>query len=633
MTYTFKLARRLAVSRHLAMLSLLVLLAACSGDSTAPDTKPVSTTSDLAPLQVSPRSITIEASQRVQFRGQIQDSTGAPIATRVTWEATGGTIDSTGTFWSSDPGTYRIIARRRWDSPVDISQPRHPSRKDIDAWRAGRHRPGSTDTSIVQVVPFSPKLKRLAISPKPITIKAGSKHSFNVTGYVSNDSTVPVGVAWTATGGNIDPAGGYTAGTAAGKFWVIASNTTGTLADTAAVTIAFSGSRQGRSLQLASVVLTPAQKTLATGTNLQYQVYGRTKGGDSVAVAVAFSATGGTITSGGLFTAGSKAGTFKVIARDSVTSLADTAQLTVTVPTAPSSSTPPPTTTTPTTGVAGGIPFGPFNLLDAIQTSSYGSTGPFTMSMDPYTATNIVTRINDARARGMRLMIAMTSGKHANYRTDGVFDITKWQAKMDTYNTPEIKRAIAAGVADGTIIGNEVMDEPQNTTPDNTWGPAGTMTKARVDGLCAYVKNMFPTLPAGVTHDHNAFEPQNSYYVCDYILSQYRWSKTKGDIAAFRDGGLALAARDHIGIAFSLNIIDGGQPSDPCPAGAGTRLGLCRMTPTEIRNWGMALGQAGCALTMWHYDASFMANSDYVRTFRDIRDKLAGTPGKACRRS
>jgi hypothetical protein len=637
MTYTFKLARRLAVSRHLAMLSLLVLLAACSGDSTAPDTKPVSSSSDLAPLQVLPRSITIEASQRVQFRGQVQDSTGAMIATQVAWEATGGTIDSTGTFWSSNPGTYRIIARRRWNSPVDISQPRHASRKAIDAWRAGRYRPGSTDTSIVQVVPFSPKLQRLAISPKPITMDAGAKHSFSVTGYSSNDSTVPVGVTWTATGGDIDPSGAYTAGTTSGKFWVIASNTTGTLADTAAVTVAaFSGSRNGKSARLASVVLSPAQKTLLTGTNLQYQVYGRTKGGDSVTVAVAFSATGGTITSNGLFTAGSKTGTFKVIARDSVSSLADTAQVTVTAPTAPSTSPTAPSSSPTPLPVSVGIPFGPFNLLDVAPTtlsSLVGGSGPFNMSADPYSASNIVTRINDARARGMRLMIAMTSGKHANYRTDGVFDITKWQAKMDTYNTAEIKRAIAAGVADGTIIGNEVMDEPQNTTPDNTWGPAGTMTKARVDGLCAYVKNMFPTLPAGVTHDHNAFEPQKSYYVCDYILSQYRWSKTKGDIAAFRDGGLALAARDHIGIAFSLNIIDGGQPSDPCPAGDGTRLGLCRMTPTEIRNWGMALGQAGCALTMWHYDASFMANSDYVRTFRDVRDLLARTAGKACRRS
>ena len=39
MTYTFKLARRLAVSRHFGVLTTLVLLAACAGDSTAPDTE------------------------------------------------------------------------------------------------------------------------------------------------------------------------------------------------------------------------------------------------------------------------------------------------------------------------------------------------------------------------------------------------------------------------------------------------------------------------------------------------------------------------------------------------------------------------------------------------------------------
>jgi hypothetical protein len=648
MTYTFKLARRLAVLRHLAMFSLLLLLAACSGDSTAPDTKPSTSPSDVASLQVIPRSVTIEASQRVQFRGQIQDTTGEMIATRVAWEATGGNIDSTGTFWSSNPGTYRIIARRRWDAPLDLDQPRHGSRKDIDAWRSQRHHPVSMDTSVVLVVPASPKLQRLAISPKPIRIKAGHKHHFKVTGYFSNDSAVAVGVTWSATGGAIDPSGDYTAGTAPGTFKVIAANTAGTLADTAGVTITAlsngsSGSKHGPnappSQQLASVVLTPALKTLLTGTNVQYQAYGRTNRGDSVSVTVGFSATGGTITSSGLFTAGSKTGTFKVIARDSVSSMADTAQLTVFAPTAPGASPmppsnfPPPVATGPQLPAGTGIPFGPFNLLDGAQTSRSGGTSPFSMSMDPYTASNLVTRLNDARARGMRLMIAMTSGKHSNYRTDGVFDIAKWKAKMDSYNTPEIQRAIAAAVADGTIIGNEVMDEPQNTTRDNTWGPRGTMTKARVDGLCAYVKNMFPTLPVGVTHDHNAFEPQNSYQVCDYILSQYRWSKTKGNIAAFRDGGLALARRDRIAIAFSLNIIDGGEPGEPCAAGGGTRPGLCRMTPTEVRDWGLVLGPAGCALTMWHYDAGFMANPEYLRAFRDVGDLLARTPGKSCRRT
>jgi hypothetical protein len=645
MTYTFKLARRLAVSRHWAMLSLLVLLAACSGDSTAPDARPAPTPSDFAPLQVFPRSVTIEASQRVQFRGQVQDSTGAMIATQVAWEATGGTIDSTGTFSSSHPGTYQIIARRRWVAPLDVSQRRHGSLNDIEAWRAGRHQPGATDTSVVQVVPISPKLKRLAISPKPITIDAGSKHSFNVTGYVSKDSTVQVGVTWSATGGAIDPSGGYTAGTTTGSFWVVATNTTGTLSDSAAVTIALSSARGPKvpaSQKLASVVLTPAQKTLDSGTNVQYQVYGRTKGGDSVAVAVGFSATGGTITSSGLFTAGSKAGTFKVIARDSVSSLADTAQLTVTVPTTTTTS-PLPTTTTPVAPSIGtGIPYGAFAL--AGQTSILSSSGViFTLSMDAYSASSIIDRINQARASRAHLMIAMASGRHSNYTTDGVFDMAKWQAKMNTYNTSAIKSAVAAAVADGTILGNEVMDEPHNTYGSNSWGPAGTMTKARIDEMCGYVKNMFPSLPAGVTHDQYVFEPTKSYRVCDFMIAQYAWRKTKGDIVKFRDDALAIGRRDGIAIAFSLNVLDGGMQGGeatgcPVPLTGGPGLmydatGACKMTASQVRNWGEVLGPAGCALLMWRYDPIFFSKTDNAQAFKDVASAVAKAPARACRRA
>ena len=95
----------------------------------------------------------------------------------------------------------------------------------------------------------------------------------------------------------------------------------------------------------------------------------------------------------------------------------------------------------------------------------------------------------------------MTGGAHNLYKTAGVFDLAKWQAAMDAYNTQAIRDAIAEGVADGTIVGNSVMDEPQqhgvSSDPDKTWGPSGTMTKVRVDGMCAYVKAIFPTLPVG----------------------------------------------------------------------------------------------------------------------------------------
>ena len=79
--------------------------------------------------------------------------------------------------------------------------------------------------------------------------------------------------------------------------------------------------------------------------------------------------------------------------------------------------------------------------------------------------------------------------------TDGKFDLAKWRARMDTYNTPAIKQAVAAAVADGTIIGNSVMDEPHNETVAAGWG--GNVTKAMVDGMCGYVKQIFPTLDGG----------------------------------------------------------------------------------------------------------------------------------------
>ena len=54
--------------------------------------------------------------------------------------------------------------------------------------------------------------------------------------------------------------------------------------------------------------------------------------GGTTAPAVTYSATGGTITSGGLYTAGSTAGTFRVIATQQGGTLADTAAVTITAP-------------------------------------------------------------------------------------------------------------------------------------------------------------------------------------------------------------------------------------------------------------------------------------------------------------
>ncbi len=628
MTYKHKLARRLAISRNLAMVNALALLAACAGDTTAPEAPaiPGIPASPSAPLgfRVLPGAVTVEVNQPVRFRGELQSFRGQVFSPPLAWEASGGQIDSSGTFHAGRPGTYRIVGRGK---------------------HAGRNHPQRPDTSIVIVVPRQPQLLSIRVTPRGPRLDAGEERSFKVVGRLNDGSTPPIGVVWTATGGTIDPSGVFRAGHRSGTFKVVATNTAGTLSDTVRVKVVEAEVADTTpspnpdptpepepepepepTPTLGQVVLKPASVALATNAVHQFAAFGRTTAGDSVVVDVTYRATGGTITSTGLFTAGPSAGSYRVIA--SSDDLADTAMVTLTR--AIGGGTGP---------FAAGIPYGVYSAWEG--TNYKANTDVFGLSIGTYTSDDILRRLEVARAGKKQLILAMAGGKHEQYKTNGVFDYSKWRARMETYNTPAIRAAIAAGVVDGTIIGNSVMDEPHNTAPDNSWGPAGTVTKARVDEMCGYVKAMFPTLPAGVVHPHDVLEPTRSYQNCDFIVAQYSHRKTKGDIEKFRDEALAMGRQNGIAIAFSLNILDGGVQSErnagwncgPDTGGRGTYDPNCRMTPQQVREWGILLGSAGCALTMWRYDASFMGKPENQAAFRDVRTKLSTLPGKACRRS
>jgi hypothetical protein len=593
MTYTFKLARRLAVLRDFAMLTALALLVACSGDSTAPETAAINTIDYPGLLQVSPRLITIETHQHVQFRGQMATSRRGPSYVPVTWQASGGSIRSDGTFSSSITGTFKVFGRGR-------------GRKAVDS-------------SVVVVVPPPTDLVRLAVTPDPVAVDPGVTHTFTATGYLADGSSTALGVTWTATGGDIDPAGTYLAGSAAGSYRVIATNTAGTLADTAAVTI---NAPTAEAPTLAGVIVFPASASLTLGGAKQFRAYGRDSAGDSVSVPVTFNATGGTVTSDGLYTAGQTGGTYRVIATSG--GLADTAVVTLTQALASAGGS--------------GLPFGPTNGY--INYSTAGMA-PFTSSTDAASPSGIVSMLAGARAAKRRTMLAITGGSHDQYLTNGVFDMAKWKAKVDAYNTATIRQAVAAAVSDGTIIGNSVMDEPQvsGSGDGNTWGPSGTMTKVRVDSMCGYVKSIFPTLPVGVAHRHDAFEPTKSYHVCDFITTQY--SARIGDVVAFRDAAIAMGQRDGHAMFFALNVLNGGTQaardglwncSSSTTGGRGTYEPNCRMTAAQVREWGQLLGAAGCGLNLWRFDADFMSQADNVQAFKDVAARMATLPSKACRR-
>jgi hypothetical protein len=277
-----------------------------------------------------------------------------------------------------------------------------------------------------------------------------------------------------------------------------------------------------------------------------------------------------------------------------------------------------------------GIPFGPDGLWSG-YTQLKSSPVRFSGSTNYTDARGIVKQINAARAMRHRLILNMTGGSHARHKTRGKFDYAKWKATMNTYNKREIKAAVAQGVADGTIILNSVMDEPN--VPD--WG--GVMTKPLLDKMARYVKAMFPTLPVGVSLRMDWREHERFRVMDAYITAYSHW---KGAPSQFRQKVLAGARAQGMQVVFGMNVLDGGIVNwktkacpQPATGGRGTYAPACRMSARQVRDWGTLLGPAGCGMILWRYDRAFLSKSANVKALRDVASKLSNTPGRSCRRS
>ncbi len=279
-----------------------------------------------------------------------------------------------------------------------------------------------------------------------------------------------------------------------------------------------------------------------------------------------------------------------------------------------------------------GVPYGPYGLWrDYTTLKSYRA--PFTTSLNYSDARGILKQIAAARRANQRLILAMTGGGHEPYKTRGKFDLGKWKRRMDTFNKTEIKAAVAQGVRDGTIIMNNIMDEPNV----KSWG--GVMTKGRLDEMARYVKRIFPTLPVGVAVVHT-WRPQERFRAVDAIITQYSWYM--GNVTSWKNEALKVARQNGTSVAFALNILNGGVQSwktKACPLGTtggrgtmGRNHPACRMTATQVREWSKTLGPAACAMIMWRYDDAFMAKAANRKAFQDASAALKNASSRSCRR-
>ncbi|MGC2321672.1 MAG: hypothetical protein WA463_03480 [Terriglobales bacterium] len=219
-------------------------------------------------VSVKPGSASLATGGTQQFTATVTGSSN----TAVTWSATGGSISTSGLFTApSTAGSFTVTATSAADSTKSASA----------------------------TVTVSAPVVSVTISPVSASMLTGGTQTFTagVTGS-SNTS-----VTWSATGGSISLGGTYTAPSTAGTFTVKATSAADTTKSASAtVTV---------SAQTVAVSISPGTASLAPSATQQFTA---TVTGSTGSTAVTWTASGGTISAGGLYTAPSSAGTFSVTA-------------------------------------------------------------------------------------------------------------------------------------------------------------------------------------------------------------------------------------------------------------------------------------------------------------------------------
>lgn len=226
----------------------------------------------------------------------------------------------------------------------------------------------------------------------------------------------------------------------------------------------------------------------------------------------------------------------------------------------------------------GGLPFGPFHLPDSLLGQPYSSTIRGARTGDEALAT-----LDAARRAKARIILRLARGSSRFSNPDSSFSLARWKKEVDRY------RGIDLGsyVADGTLLGHLLFDEPHDPT---NWN--GTpVSYSDLEAAASYSKQLWPTLPTGIGSPPTALRTLRGNAprgALDFALAQHR--PKKGEVHAWRDQEVAMAKQLGYGLMLSLQALEGnsGQP----------------LTAEQLRTFGsvLAADPYACMLAMWKWD-------------------------------
>ncbi|MBZ5686109.1 MAG: hypothetical protein LAP86_13840 [Acidobacteriia bacterium] len=220
-------------------------------------------------ISVSPTTASLQTGAQQQFSAAVSGTTN----TAVTWKASGGTVTNGGLYTApSLAGTYTVTATSAADS--------------------------SKSASAAVTVTQPPQIS-ISVSPTTASLQTGAQQQFSA----AVSGTTNTAVTWKASGGTVTNGGLYTAPSLAGTYTVTVTSAADSSKSSSAVVTVTQPAQ-------VSISVSPTTANVQTGGQQQFSAY--VSGTSNTAVT--WSASGGTVTTNGLYGAPSAAGAYTVTA-------------------------------------------------------------------------------------------------------------------------------------------------------------------------------------------------------------------------------------------------------------------------------------------------------------------------------
>ena len=234
-----------------------------------------------------------------------------------------------------------------------------------------------------------------------------------------------------------------------------------------------------------------------------------------------------------------------------------------------------------------GIPFGPFHLPEDQFRAPF--SGVLRNGSRP---DSVVPVLEAARKAGFKVVLNMFVSRGHVQNPDGSFSLERWKQRIDRFRTLNLEPYIA----DGTLVGNYLLDEPDSR---GKWN-GKPVPFEDIEAAAQYSKSIWPGL-ATFVRAQPGFLKQAPFRWTYLDAAWAQYSANKGDVARYARTNADQARALGLGLVVGLNVLDGGDGSSGEP---GTKHGRWVMSADEVRRYGYVLASEpyACGFFMWKYD-------------------------------